>query len=231
MNDRELMRLHVEALFEHDAEGRLVRGNEPSGAPAPRFFAGRTANGCVLRYRQDVDSGLRAALQDAFAAEDPRQYDLDSPTDLSRYEAILGRAAPVQRTWAGPVFRFPPELRATTGVVPVTEQNAQLLQPHLEDWLPDVHPGRPMFVVTVNGHAAAVCCSVRETSMAHEAGVDTAPPFRGRGYAARVVTAWAKAVRDAGLVPLYSTSWQNAASQAVARKLGLIRFGSDFHIT
>ena len=32
--------------------------------------------------------------------------------------------------------------------------------------------------------------------------------------------AWARAVRASGLIPLYSTSWNNKASLAVARKLG-----------
>jgi hypothetical protein len=32
MNDRELMRIHVEALFTRDAAGRLLRVNEPNGA-------------------------------------------------------------------------------------------------------------------------------------------------------------------------------------------------------
>jgi len=67
--------------------------------------------------------------------------------------------------------------------------------------------------------------------MAHEAGVETAPPYRGRGHAAQVVAAWARAVLELGRVPLYSTSWQNEASRAVARKLSLIRFGDDLHIT
>lgn len=67
--------------------------------------------------------------------------------------------------------------------------------------------------------------------MALEAGVETARPYRGRGYAARVVAAWAREVRDMGRVPLYSTSWKNEASRAVARKLALICFGNDLHIT
>jgi hypothetical protein len=88
-----------------------------------------------------------------------------------------------------------------------------------------------MVALTVDGHAAAVCCSGRRTGTAHEAAVETAAPYRGRGYAARVVGAWARAVREMGCVPLYSTSWQNEASRDVARKLALICFGSDLHIT
>jgi RimJ/RimL family protein N-acetyltransferase len=67
--------------------------------------------------------------------------------------------------------------------------------------------------------------------MAHEAGVETVPTFRGRGFAAQVVAAWVGAVREMGFVPLYSTSWENEASRSVARKLSLIQFGSDLHIT
>jgi predicted GNAT family acetyltransferase len=88
-----------------------------------------------------------------------------------------------------------------------------------------------MFVVACDGHAVAVCGSVRQTGQAYEAGVETVLAYRGRGYAARAVAAWAGVVRALGRVPLYSTSWQNTASQSVARKLALIQFGSDLHIT
>jgi hypothetical protein len=55
---RELMRLHVRALFTHDGAGRLVAANEPGGGAAPRFFLGRTAQGNIWRVRHDVDAAL-----------------------------------------------------------------------------------------------------------------------------------------------------------------------------
>ncbi len=67
-----------------------------------------------------------------------------------------------------------------------------------------------MFALAVDGHAVAVCCSVRRTSMAHEAGVETVSPYRGRGYAARVVKAWARAVREARFVTDSSTDPRRA---------------------
>jgi GNAT superfamily N-acetyltransferase len=229
---RELMRLHVEALFTHDAEGYLVRVNEPDGAPAPRFFLGRTVDGTVWRFRNDLVPDLRTELEEAASEDDVlREHVVDSPTSPSRYEDILARSAPVQRTWAGPAFCFPQELPTTIGTILVAEGNAQILRPLLEAWVPDVPLCQPMVALTVGGHAVAVCCSVRRTTTAHEAGVETALPYRGRGYAAQVVAAWARAVRDMGCVPLYSTSWQNEASRAVAGKLALVRFGSDLHIT
>ncbi len=61
--------------------------------------------------------------------------------------------------------------------------------------------------------------------------METLEEFRGRGYAAAVVAAWARAVRASGRIPFYSTSWDNIASQAVARSLGLIQYGSELSLT
>jgi hypothetical protein len=227
---RDLMRLHIEALFTHDAAGDLVRVNEPNGARAPRFFVGRTADDLVCRFRHDVDRDLRRELEAAIEDERLCDHGLESPMSASRFEAILARSAPIWRTETGPAFSFPSELPTSVGAIRITDGNAHLLRPHLEPWLPDVLLGGPMFAIAVDGHAVAVCCSVRRTGTAHEAGIETVAAYRGRGYVAPVVSAWAQAVRDLGRVPLYSTSWQNAASRAVARKLGLIQFGNDLHI-
>jgi GNAT superfamily N-acetyltransferase len=232
--DEMLMDRHVEALYTHDAAGRIVRVREHNGAPAPRLFLGRTANGVVCRCRHDVEDALCGAL-DACAATDSIELAAEvasdgQAVDRTRYVDLLSRTAPVTATWGGPAFRFPAGIgvrSADGGAVLVTDANVDVLRPLLPAWVPDIHHAAPLLALVVAGQAVAVCGSVRITPSAHEAGVDTAPAFRGRGYAARVVAAWAGAVRAQGAEPLYSTEWSNAASRAVARKLGLILYGTD----
>jgi hypothetical protein len=221
MNDRELMRAHIEALFTLDRNGRMLRINDPRGNRAPRFFLGRTAVGNEWRFRDDIDETLRTELESLCIAD---------ITSAASYEEVLRRFAPVQGTEAGPAYRFPDDLPSSSAVR-VTEENRDVLRPHLEGWLGDVRPENIMCASLVDGLAVSVCCSVRVTSVAHEAGVETVPEFRGQGHALQVVSAWARAMRGAGRTPLYSTSWQNVASQAVARALRLTMYGSDLHIT
>ena len=227
---RELLRYHIEALFTHDAAGQLVRGNEPNGPPAPRFFLGLTSDGPVWRFRHDVQPDDRIALEGVIRAARLENQALDSPIDPAPYEEILGRSNPVQKTWLGPAFTFPTEL-ATTEAILITPENANILEPLLAPWLPDVTASAPLFAATVDGVAVSVCGSVRRTDFGHEAGVETSPNHRRHGYAAQVVTAWARAVREIHRVPLYSTSWKNEASRAVARKLGLAQFANDLHMS
>ena len=98
-------------------------------------------------------------------------------------------------------------------------------------WAPDIQTSAPLVALVFDGQAVAICGSVRITPRAHEAGVETAAPFRGRGYARAVVAAWSAAVRALDVEPLYSTTWQNTASRALARSLGLVSIGRDLHIT
>ena len=229
-SDRALMRLHVEALFTHDQRGRMVRVNEPSGKAAPRFFLGRTIEGIDWRLRDDLEEALCRELEAACLAEAGEGQD-PSLQDSTRYETLLARYAPIQRTWTGPAYRFPLDLRTSEDVVLVTDENSHILRPHLQAWLGDVADCQPMLARVADGGAVSICASVRITSTAHEAGVETSPEYRGRGYATQVVSAWARAVRAMSRIPLYSTSWQNTASQALAKRLSLVRYGIDLHIT
>lgn len=222
------MRLHVEALFTCDAAGRLLTVNDAGAAPAPRFFFGRTPNGNAWWFRHDIDASLAEDLGSRCEAQ---TAGLDVVA-AEQFIALLSCAEPVRRTWAGPAYHFPPNLPSTdSDVVRVTAADASVLSPYLEDWLGDVSAAEPMAAALLDGKAVSVCASVRITPHAHEAGVDTHRDFRRRGYAARAVNAWARAVREMDRIPLYSTSWENVASRALAKRLGLIQFGSDLHIT
>ncbi len=230
-DDARLMRLHIDALYTHDDRGRMLRVNEPGGGPAPRFFLGRTMSGYEWRVRDDVADDVMRELAAEIAKEHPGDETLGPPAMPTPYESILTRVAPLRRIESGPAFLCPPDLGVDARAVRVTDANAAILRRHLPAWLGDVPTAQPMFALVVGGSAVAVCASVRITPVAHEAGVDTAPTFRGKGYAPAVVSAWANAVRGVGAAPLYSTSWQNVASQAVARKLRLRLFGTDLHFT
>jgi hypothetical protein len=225
------MRRHIEALYTHDHARRLVRANDPTGAPAPRFYLGLTVEGPVWRTRADLTDDVARALEWAVHREDARANDLGVPIDASPFAEILERDSPVQRIWSGPAFAFPDAMPTAAGTVRVTEANIDRLRAHLAEWIPDLGVCDPMLMLLIEDQAVSICASVRKTPAATEAGVETAKPFRGQRYAAKVVAAWAGAVREIGLEPLYSTSWQNEASRAVARQLSLIQFGNDLHIT
>lgn len=226
------MNIHVCALFTHDAESRLLFVNEPGGAAAPRMFLGRTRAGNIWRFRADLPQSLREEL-DAFCADEPVGIEFDKPHRyVDTYVRLLKKHAPVERLSAGPAYHFPQEVAPPSrSLLAVTEKNAEMLQGGFKDLVADVSLEQPFVAVVEENRAVSVCRSVRITPEAHEAGIETLPDFRGRGYAKDVAARWAILVRAVGAMPLYSTAWENAASQAVARKLQLKCYGADFHIT
>ena len=227
------MRLHVDAEFTRDDAGDLVSTNEPAPADAPRFFLGHTAQGLVVRFRHDVSAAQRRALEGALTSIERTltTADLDQPLDPTPFEHILTEGAPVEHTSVGLAYRFPVALRPAFGTRVLRDaEDAALLHPLLAAWAPDIRLSAPLVAFIVDGQAVSVCGSVRITPNAHEAGLETAAPFRRRGYGKAVVAAWSSEVRALGAEPLYSTTWQNAESRAVARALGLIAVGRDLHV-
>lgn len=224
------MEAQVEALFVHDANGRLLRTNEPEPHPAPRFFLGRTREGNLWRVREDVPERLGRELE-KLAAREPVAADLRSnPAYHEQYRALLQTDAEIQMIYAGPAYSFPDEIPPPVKVVRIGARNRVLLQrgfgwaaERFEQWGPCV-------AVVEDSMAVSLCFSSRVSLRVAEAGVETLEGYRGHGYATRAVAAWARAVRERGRTPLYSTSWANAASQGVARKLGLSMYGVDYSI-
>ncbi|HEX6730044.1 MAG TPA: GNAT family N-acetyltransferase [Pyrinomonadaceae bacterium] len=230
-SELDFMNRHVNALFTHDDHGRLRRVNESDGAQAPRFFLGRTSAGNIWRFRFDLPDSLTEHLE-SLCLKEPVLTDLrQEPAGLSEYISLLETHSPVKKLSSGPAYFFPDAIGQTSSqAVLVTPENVNVLRQGFEDWLLDVHR-QPFLAILDEGHAVSVCCSVRVTAEAHEAGVETLNDYKGRGCASDIVQQWAAEVLKLGAMPLYSTSWQNVASQGVARRLGLIQYGSDFHVT
>lgn len=106
----------------------------------------------------------------------------------------------------------------------------ELLAPTAREWrgpayvLPNQPPG------PLEAEVPASCYSSRVGLVADEAGVETPSEHRGLGYAKIAVAAWARRVQTQGKLALYSTSWQNRASQRVAEKLGGRLYAEDWHV-
>jgi RimJ/RimL family protein N-acetyltransferase len=231
-SDKELMVIHVQTLFTHDVHSRLLLVNEPGGGgPAPRLFLGRTAEGNLWRFRADLPKLLIQELE-ALCMDEPLSEELPSKLrHFEEYMRLLETHAPVQEIGMGPAYQFRQFSEPSQPMLTITETNAEMLQGGFEGLIAELYDWQPFLAIVEESKAVSVCRSVRITSQAHEAGVETLPGFRGKGYAAEVVAEWASLVKSMGAIPLYSTSWENIASQAVARKLELVPYGEDFHIT
>ena len=129
-------------------------------------------------------------------------------------------------------YRFPDQIPSpSTKVVRVTQENAELLRDSFPEVISELDLVQPCIVVVEDRRAVSLCHSVRISARAHEAGLETLKTYRRKGYAAAVVAGWATVVRDLGLIPFYSTSWDNVASQGVAGSLGLVLYSADFSFT
>ncbi len=228
LSDLQSIELHVAISFRHDAHGRLLAINEPEpDHPAPRLYLGRTTSGNIWRFRADLPDDLveklDALLRTEAAATDLRQ----PPASLPDLVELL---QPMQDLTRGPAWHFPEHLPITEEVVPISQDNVAVRQryfPWTATHLADLQPCRAMLV---DGDAVSLCFSSRNASAACAAGVFTVEGYRGRCYAPAAAASWANAVRESGRVPFYSTSWDNLASRAVAKKLGLVPYGVDLSI-
>lgn len=206
----------MRTLYCVDRLGRLVCVNDLGTPPAPRVFIGTGSDGSrVVRVGAGVGEREWRAL-------------LRCAGDSQAVRATLETTAPVKRENRGPAYVLPGDLRAGPRAVPVAEP--EVLHPELAPWGPELEARWPCFGVMDGGLVVSICCCARTTVEAAEAGVETATGFRGRGMAAEAVAAWAEAVIASGRVAFYSTSRENLASQAVARKLGAFEFGEDWSL-
>lgn len=215
--------LQLRTLYVLDGDGRMAATREPGGARPPCFALVRGRTGRAWAVRDDVPHDVAAEL-DALAREEPPPAELqDPPKHAERYLSLLGG-----RAQSGPAFAFPDEIDEPEGVLLVDDP--ALLDGGFVDLAPELDGRSPLLAILEDGRAVSICHCARRSDEAAEAGLFTLESHRGRGYGPRVTAAWALAIQATGRTPLYSTSWTNAASLAVARKLGLKVYASDWNV-
>ena len=216
--------LQLETLFVLDQDGRIVSTREPNATAGPAFFLVRDHYACAWAVHREVPAELTRELIALAQTEPPLKALTDAPIHLDLYvERIVGRID------SGPVFTFPPEIAATSGVSVIT--HLAQLERYFRGWTESELPDRsPIIGVLEDGHAVSVCFCARRTPAAAEAGLETASNFRGRGLGGRTAAAWGRAIWDSGRLPLYSTSWDNVGSLGVARSIKLRPCGSNWSL-
>ena len=217
--------LCLRTRYVFDGEGRIVSTRPPSPRRGPAFILVRGAAGCAWAIHRDVESSIASEL-DRLAREEPPISDLRTPpVHAECYMALVGGELS-----SGPAFTFP-ETLPPPGETETIDDLRQL-EASFTGWTADEIPdASPIVAVKEDGRAVSVCFCARRADFAAEAGLETAPQFRGRGLGPRVAAAWAVAMRASGRTPLYSTSWTNDASLAVARKLGLIPYAETWRLS
>lgn len=244
MNELEWMELHLRCLYHHDANDRIVKTRQPNGWPSPLFHLGRTRLGNLWRFRDDLEPSALRELARLAGKEGPLSETHAPPARMEAIRSVLRSAVELVVEWRGPAFRFPAEVQepevapGALAVVAVTRANASVLEESFPATIPEIDERQPCIAAVDGDRAVSLCESARplavkgcEPCRAAEAGVETLAGYRGRGLAPRVVAAWGRAVREQGGEPMYSTSWDNKASRAVAGKLGLICYGEDLNFS
>jgi hypothetical protein len=188
-----------------------------------------TRRGALCRFGPGVSDDVVGRLGALAAEERPDQALETAPSARAGYLRLLS-ATDGPAAWAGPAYLCSGDAARAADAVAIDERNAHLLAPRFPEWVADVPHRRPFFAVIADGAAASLCASVRISPFVHCAGVETHPDFRRRGFALAAVAAWARAVKALGAAPFYSTSWDNLASQGVARRLGFSLVAADFHV-
>ena len=233
--DEQLMRIHVATLFNCDSDSRILSLRRPWSRPGgpPRFFMGRTHGNNVWLFRHDIPDDLTHELEVLCLSEPSANRLMRPPGIATEIRAALQTRGPITREYRGPAYLIPEGTEAPTDAVLITKGNSRMLEAGFPWMLPhitaDVDIG-PVTAAVFNGSAASICYCARLSPLGAEAGVETLEAVRGRGYATAAVAAWATATRRRELLPLYSTSWENVASQRVAEKVGAVCYGEDWEI-
>ena len=236
---------HLATSFVFDEAGRIVRNADPDRGAAPRLYIGGCATGNVACLRADVGAEAARAIQGLVDDEPPLDAPGRAPKHVDDYVALLAADTPVEQHGTGvnycfpSSFEYPDDVRTVRSDAGAAELARLGLTPDRELPAPLVAIGfstvaalwPPWCVALHDGEIASLVETVRIGPAGAEAGVNTVPALRGRGFAAAATAGWAMSPSLGGRTRFYSTSASNRSSQRVAERLGLRYIGASFSLT
>ena len=213
MNDRDLLRLHLEAVWNITLpELRRAASdiNITAGAVPWSVYLASSSRSRLAIWRPDIAPGERPQLLEVAQAAGP----VWDETLKMRREVVFHY--PYSRTlsrWLRQAAQLARGLIA---------DDARLVDAYESDsassFLDREHA--PCIGVVVDGRLMSIAHSSRRTAAACELGINTVAEARRRGYAAAATVLWTAAVQDLGLVPIYSAFAWNTPSLHLATSVG-----------
>ena len=221
--------IQLNTLFVLNSDGRIAFTREPAASRGPLFALIRGKTSCAWAVREDLPPHVAREIERLARQEYPTADFRAAPVHADEYAALLSER--VGSTYSGPAFTFPAFVKPAGDLAVIEDES--VLGPHFRGWVPgEIAAGRaPVVAIFEDGSPVSICFCARRSKLAAEAGLETAAAYRRRGFGWRVASAWARALRTSGLTPLYSTSWTNPGSLAVARKLGLSCYASNWSVS
>ena len=242
---REALAKHLETIFVFDESARIVRNTDPDRGAGPRLYLGGCDTGNVVRLRHDVGAHTARAVEAIVADEPPLSAPDSVPMHVDNYVELLGAEAPIEEHGHGVNYCFPSDFVYDHDVTVVNSDMPEAERLDLGLAVDQVLPQplvaigfstiarlwTPWCVALHDGEIASLVQTVRIAPTGAEAGVDTVPNSRGRGFAAAAAAGWAASPSLRGRTLFYSTSVTNISSQRVTERLGLRLVGASFSLT
>lgn len=201
------MRLEGLGLTQHN----LLTAFQPKGHDPPPVFLAQTPDGQTVTY---ISQALPRELQEALVTclDEVRFPDVEVILNLLRAYDIQPQVEHSK------TYLFP-ERYAEAEVSGVKRWPKD--DPRIEDF-GFAGFADQVYVVEAGGAILSACVSARQNTECAEAWLFTAAEHRRKDLAQLVVTAWARDMMKAKLIPFYSHKMENIASARLANKLGLI---------
>ncbi|MCX5971910.1 MAG: hypothetical protein NTV14_10500 [Coprothermobacterota bacterium] len=220
-------------LFKTNAASELIGTNEPVEAdtePAPAIYVCYAKGRFLLKHGTGVPESWIKNLKDILSRVNGTANVPHTEVEALIRKSALGHVE-IAEIESGPAFYISQMPATTSDVFEITQWNREVLEPHFGYTHGHLDQLQPCIAKVIDDKAVAICRTVRRSSLGLEGGVDTILEFRKRGFGAETVAFWAAKVWALGLIPCYSTQWENNASLALARKLAMIQYATDINVS